>query len=598
MDQLEEIRSKIDIVQLISEYLPLKKSGRNFKVLCPFHSEKTPSFMVSPERQIWHCFGACNDGGDIFKFLMRMEGMEFGEALRTLAKRAGVKLAPYRPGPGEEEKEKLYQINHLASEFYHYLLLHHPIGKRALDYILGRGIRRESVQLFKLGYAPPLFWGLQKFLVGKKSFKPEELLKAGLVVKQNGQYRDFFRERIIFPLKDHRGNIVGFSGRVIGQWREEEAEKTGPKYINIPETLVYKKGNLLYGLEIAKNAIKKKNQAIVVEGELDLISCYQAEVENVVAIKGSALTEDQVKLLKRFCENLALAMDQDIAGDQAARGGIEIADFYGLSIRVVKIPQGKDPDELAQKNPELLKKVVEEAIPIYDFYLDSTFSRFDSKTSEGKKKIGEELLPIFSKISDEIVKGHYLRILADKLGVSEEAILAQMAKIKEKPEFAPRKEEIKKIETKTRREVLEEYLFALVFQGDRQNILLKPQIRKLVKTPFFVRILEFLSTVLKKKKARFKSEEFAEKLPSELLEIFNGFYLKDLGEKVMEESWTKKELEKAVFELEKLEAKEKLKMLSYEMAVCEKKNDLKKLQKLKEEFKKISQKISELGSRL
>lgn len=593
MDQLDEVRSKIDIVQLISEYLPLKKSGRNFKSLCPFHSEKTPSFMVSPERQIFKCFG-CGEGGDIFGFLMKMEGMEFGEALRALAKRTGVKLAPYRPGPQEEEKEKLYQINHLTSEFYHYLLVSHPVGKPALNYILGRGIKKQSLQLFKLGYAPPLFWGLQKFLVSKKGYKPEDLIKAGLATKQNTRFVDFFRDRIIFPLRDHRGNFVGFSARVVGPWSEEVGK--GPKYINTPETLVYQKGNLLYGLEVTKNMIKSKNQAIVVEGELDFISSFQIGLENIVAIKGSALTEAHAKLLKKFCENIVLALDMDIAGDQATRRGIEIADSLGLNIRVARIPQGKDPDELAQKDPSALKKAILKAIPVYDFFIESAFLRFDVKTPEGKRKVGLELLPSLSRISDEIIKDYYVRELAAKLGASQEAILAQMAKPSQEPEFVTkRKTKEEKPEVRLRQEVLEEYLFALAFQGEEQNILLKPQIKKLIKTSFFVRILEFLDKALKKKKVRFKSEEFAKKLPSELLEIFDGFYLKDLGEKITEEGWRKRELKKTVFELEKLEAKEKLQKLSQEMAVWEKKKDFKEPKKLKEEFKKISQRISELG---
>ncbi|PJE67521.1 DNA primase [Candidatus Shapirobacteria bacterium CG10_big_fil_rev_8_21_14_0_10_40_9] len=537
----------------------------------------------------------CGEGGDIFGFLMKMEGMEFGEALRTLAKRAGIKLAPYRPGPQEEEKEKLFQINHLTSEFYHYLLVSHPVGKPALNYILGRGIKKESVQLFKLGFAPAMPWGLQKFLVGKKGYKVEDLLKAGLVTSQKGRFVDFFHDRLIFPLRDHRGNIVGFSGRVVGSWKEEEAEKIGPKYINIPETPIYHKGELLFGLETTKSAIKKKNRTVVVEGELDLISSYQAGVENVVAIKGSALTEPQVKLLKRFGENISLAMDQDVAGDMAARRGIEIADSYGLLIRVVKIPESKDPDELAQKNPELLKEVVEEAIPVYDFYIQSAFQRFDEKTSEGKRKIGEELLPIFSKISDEIVKDHYIRILAERLGVSEEAILAQIAKIEEKPEFAKRlEEETKKAETRTRREVLEEYFFALSFQGEKPEILLEGKTKKLIKTPSLARIKEALEKFLKKKKKKFKSKDFAKNLPSELLEIFNGFYLQDLGKNITDEAWFEREIKKTLLELEKLEFKEELKKLSGEMRLCEKEKKPKRLKKLNEEFKKIAQKLTEL----
>jgi len=585
VDQLDEIRAKIDIVQFISEYLPLKKSGRNFKALCPFHSEKTPSFIVSPERQIWKCFG-CGLGGDIFKFLMEYEKMEFGEALRFLAKKAGVKLAPYRPGPQEEEKERFYEINHLASEFYHYLLFH-PIGKKALDYILGRGIKIESLKLFKIGYAPSFPFSLQKFLVEKKGYNIADLFKTGLVVRQKEKVIDFFRDRLIFPLRDHRGNVVGFSGRIIGVG----GEKGGPKYINTPETLVYHKGELLYGLEITKEKIKKENQAVIVEGELDLISSYQIGIENIVAIKGSALTEPQLKLLKRFCESICLALDQDIAGDMASRRGIEIADSYNFLIKVVRIPQGKDPDELARKDPSLLKKAIKEAIPVYDFFIDSAFLRFKGNTPDEKRKIGEEVLPVLAKISDEIIKNYYLKLLARRLEVSEEAVLVQLNKIKEEPVFSRRQFLKREERNKTRREILEEYLFSLSFQKREPEILIKKEIKELIKTPHLIRIIEVLEEFFKKEKGRFKSEDFVKNLPSELLEIFNNFYLRDL-KNIDDEAWVKREIEKTLLELEKITLKEELKNLSREITLSE--GNLKKIERLNLKFRKIARRLKEL----
>ncbi len=303
MDQIEEIRSKIDLVAFISETVPLKKAGRNFKGLCPFHTEKTPSFIVSPERQIWKCFG-CQKGGDAFGFLMEIERIEFGEALRILAKKTGVVLQSYRPSQSESEKDKLYQINHLAAEFFHYLLLNHRAGKKALNYILQRGISKQSLEKFKLGYAPAMWDGLQGFLVGKKGYKAEDLEKAGLIIKRAGEqesrkvegYYDRFRDRLMFPLSDHRGNVVGFAGRVL------DPEVKEAKYVNTPETAVYHKSDLLFPLDVTKEEIKKENCAMVVEGELDAISSYQVGLKNVVAIKGSALSEEQSRLLKRFCE--------------------------------------------------------------------------------------------------------------------------------------------------------------------------------------------------------------------------------------------------------------------------------------------------------
>jgi len=459
VDQREEIKSKIDIVELIGQYLPLTKAGRNYKALCPFHTEKIPSFMVSPERQIWHCFG-CGAGGDIFGFLMRYENMEFVEALRTLAKRAGVELKGWRGESGRwKEKEKLFRINRLASDFFHWVLLENQVGKKALDYALARGIKKESIKTFQLGYAPQSWDSLQRFFA-KKGYQPEDLEEAGLVIKsEEGRgFYDRFRGRLMFPLFDHRGNAVGFAGRLL------DPKAVEAKYVNTPETPVYIKGDLLYGLNITKEEIKKEELAVVVEGEIDAISSYQAGVKNVVAIKGSALTENQVRLLKRYTENISLALDADTAGDAASRRGIQIADQGGLNIKVIQIPLGKDPDECAQKEPTLWCKAVDEAIPVFDFLIDSALSRFDKKTAVGKKKIGQEVLPILAKITDEIVKAHYLQKLAQEIGVEEEVLRMEMGKL----EVGNWKLEIgKKVggEEKEGREALEEYLLSLILQG-------------------------------------------------------------------------------------------------------------------------------------
>jgi len=597
MDQVDEVRSKTDIIQLISQYLSLKKSGRNFKALCPFHAEKIPSFMVSSERQIFKCFG-CGAGGDVFQFLMRMEGVEFGEALRTLAKRSGVRLKQYRPSEAEKQKQVLYEINHLASEFYHYLLLSHPAGKKALNYILGRGINKDSIQLFKLGYAPNFWNGVQRFLVEKKGYKTNDLLNAGLVSRFDNQYRDFFRDRLLFTLKDHRGNVVGFAGRTAGKWTEDLAPKIGPKYLNTPETPVYQKGNLLYGLETTRNQIRQANQAVIVEGELDMISSYQAGVENVVAIKGTALTEAQCRLLKRYGENIILATDTDKAGDEAARRGIEIADSLGFNIRVALIKGAKDPDELAQKKPEAWRKTVEEAIPIYDFYLQSALERIGFETAAQKKGVGEELLPIYARIADELVKSHYLRALAKKIGVSEEALYTQLEKIETEPTpLRVRREEIarKKPEpsVRSRREVLEEYLMALVFQSGKVEILTKPKTRKMIKISANERILKLLKDYFQKRK-KYISQRFAEMLPAELLGIFNSFYLVDFGERLEDELWWEKELEKILLEIEKEDLKEQLKESSEKVGQMEEAGKARELKRAEKEFQEISSRLNEL----
>lgn len=593
-DQVEEIKQKVDIVELISEYVPLKRSGRNFKALCPFHSEKTPSFMVSPELSIFKCFG-CGTSGDVYTFLQEMEGMEFAEALETLAKRTGVKLRRLRPSGDDKEKKKLYEINHLAAEFYHYLLTQHRVGQMAKRYLMERGINQDSITRFKLGFAPETWDGLQKFLVGKKGYQLADLEKAGLVIpgkKQKGSYYDRFRGRIMFPIWDHRDNPVGFSGRIL-PGSAEVKEEEGAKYVNTPETAIYHKSSILYGLNLAKKEIKKADQAVVVEGQMDVISSTQAGLANTAALTGSALTEEHARLLKRFSPNLVLALDRDIAGDSAARRGVEIADQAGLTVRVVRLAGGRDPDEVAQKSPDMWRQLVEKALPVYDYFLESAFDRHDAKTAEGKRAIGQELTAAFAKISDEIVKSHYVRRLAEKLGVSEEAILSQMAKTKPEAPASPKKAE--EAERKSRRELLEEYLFTLAFQGGWPKEVASPQTKALIVTPSLAEIAKQLVAYFKKYKT-FDSGRFARFLPEELVEIYNRLYLYDLGNLAEEEERLVKEMAKVVRELERISLRQELTTLSAQIKELEgkegKKRDLVSAQK---QFRQASEKLSQLS---
>ena len=608
-DQLEEIKRKIDIVELINEFVPLKKMGRNFKALCPFHSEKTPSFVVSPERQIWHCFGACNTGGDIFGFLMKMENIEFGEALKILAKRAGVKLTRHQPSQSEKQKQLFYEINHLASEFFHYLLIDHPAGKRALDYVLGRGISRDSIERFKLGFAPKMWDGLQRFLVSKKGYQGKDLEGAGLVIRRSAQYTkdqrpktsdrfyDRFRNRLIFPLKNHRGYICGFAGRVLDPGvKALPANRREAKYVNTPETLIYHKSDLLYDLTVTKNEIKKVDQAVIVEGELDAISSYQAGIGNVVAIKGSALTLNQAQLLSRFSKNIVLALDADLAGDQAARRGIEVADQAGMAVKVVEVKGGKDPDEVAQKDPLLWQKLIKNAVPIYDYFLDSVFSRFDSTAVDGKRKIGQELVPVLAKITDKIVQSHYIKLLAEGLAVEQEAISAQMNQVEAEEGGLRKKEKIRK-EEKTRREILEEHLLALGLQSNYWSLLGKKKAVVLIKTPRFVRIIEALSKYLKRFKT-FKSERLVKLLTPELVETFDRLYLLELADLIEDEKKFKQEFDKTILALEGLGLKEKLREIAAEIGRIERKKELTKtdeatIRKLSNQFRDLSAKLAE-----
>ena len=584
-DQIEEVKGKTDIVSLIGEYIEVKKAGRNYKAICPFHSEKTPSFMISPELQIYKCFG-CQAGGDAFAFLKEYEGMEFGEALKFLADRAGVKLERISR-TDTSEKEKIIEINNLTSRFYQYLLFNSSSGKIALDYLLKeRGIKLATIKEFGLGFSPDSPLGLKKFLIDKKKFDPRDIERAGIGYPKGGYFIDRLRGRVIFPLLDHRGNTVGFAGRVLPGPNEKETAK----YINTPETPVYHKGSLLYALNLTRGNIKKKNVAIVVEGELDAISSWQAGVQNVVAIKGSALTEDQVRLLSRFCKKAILCLDSDIAGDSAARRGVITAQEQGLDVKVARLKDFKDPDDAARQKPEEYKQSLIDAVGIWDFLIDSIFERFDVKTGDGKAKISREVVPVLSLISDKIVQDHYINLVSKRLEVSSEAVMEQLSK-EGKKEVVKKDIKLTNPERKERRELLEERLLSLGFRYNPE-ILLKKSVLDLVKTSLSRRILdEYL--IYSQRKTKFTVPEFGMALPKEL---FDGFAWMVLSEELEINSPSEIPIEMGavLYELKTLFLKEKLTDLSKKVRELEEGGEKERLAKLKEEFKNLTEKLHSL----
>jgi DNA primase len=585
-DQVEEVKLKTDIVSLIGEYIPLKKAGKNYRALCPFHSEKTPSFMVSAELQMYKCFG-CGEGGDAFTFLQRYEGMDFAEALRFLADRAGVELVSFKPSE-EGGKETLFQMNSLVSKFYHYILLNHPSAKVALAYLLkDRGLKMETIKTFQLGYSPDASGILNKFLIEKKKFHPKEIERSGLFVFKNGRVLDRFGGRIIFPLYDHRGNIAGFAGRVLPH------EKILAKYINSPETPVYHKSNLLYGLNLTKQDIKKEGEANIVEGELDMISSWQAGVTNTVAIKGSALTEEQVRLLWRFTKNLTMALDADIAGDAAARRGIVIAQRQGLEVKVARLGKFKDPDDAARTSPGEYRKILEQAVGVWDYIIASIFSKADAKTGQGKARISKEIIPVLTSIPDKIVQAHYVEVVARRLGVPTEAVSSQISQMKEETPREKLKDviEVKKIE-KNRRQLLEERLLTLTFQSEPE-ILLEDKFDRLISTPLPRRIFEEYKSFAAKGKT-FSPSGFAEGLPKELMDGFAEMVLRDIGELVVNPDVLQREQKLVIRELEIAELRRKLEVLGVRIRQYEEDRKLAKLKSTQKKFGELSLQLSKL----
>lgn len=427
MTPVEEIKSKLDIVDLISEYTPLKQSGVNLKGLCPFHNEKTPSFMVSREKQFFKCFG-CGSGGDIFTFLQQIENIEFPEALKILAEKAGVKLIKQNYNPALENlKTRLYDLHELAVEFYQ-AQLNSPIGVVALSYLKNqRGLPDNILQDFQIGYAPESWDAIAKFLKAK-GFTDSEILQSGLVVEKNNRvagglnYYDRFRHRIMFPILDYHGNVVGFTARAMN--KEEST-----KYINTPQTLIYNKSQVLYGLDKAKKAIREKGYVILVEGNMDVIASHKAGIKNVVASSGTSLTTDQIKILKRHTENLALCFDADSAGIKAAERGVDLIWAEGLNAKVIILPKNfKDPDELVKVNPAVWLEVSQKFINFMDYLFWLNLNQKNLSMVDAKKIIANKILPWINKLTNPIDREHYLKILANKINVTEATLKEVMQK--------------------------------------------------------------------------------------------------------------------------------------------------------------------------
>ena len=470
MSTIDEIKQRLDIVDVVDGYLKLEKAGHNFKALCPFHQEKTPSFFVFPERQSWRCFG-CGSGGDLVSFVMRKEGVDFSEALKMLAERAGVSLARRKETAKDKAADRLYQINEAAAQYYHDFLLKEPIAAPARDYVKGRGLDQKTVADFQLGFSPGE--GLKGHLT-KLGYVEKELLALGLLGEREGRTYDYFRHRLMFPIRDIRGKVVGFGARAL--------DDSLPKYLNSPQTEVFDKSGVLYGIDRAKGAIREMKLAVIVEGYMDVITAHQHGAANVVASMGTALTEKQIKILKGLTRSLAFALDPDVAGDAATMRGIEVArrslDRKGLEmptllgttsklraeIRIISLPPGKDPDAVIREDPEEWQRLVDQALPLMEHLIAVVASKVDLTKPEGKSLASEQLLPLIAELEDDVQREFYLGKLANLIGVSEKRLIEMAARLHRTRGEKVRRGESKPIATTPSGDPLEEYCLALLLQ--------------------------------------------------------------------------------------------------------------------------------------
>jgi len=448
MSVIDEIKDRLDIIDVVSSYVQLKKAGRTYKGLCPFHNEKTPSFVVFPDSQNWHCFGACGVGGDIFSFVMKRENLDFGDALALLAAKAGVELKPQtEAASGDEVRiERLRAMQADAAAYFHYLLVKSDEAAIARDYLARRGLTTETLDAWQIGYSLDSWDALKNRLQGK-GYRPEEIEEAGLIIRkeETGSYFDRFRGRLMIPIRDLQGRTIGFGARIL----REDPEHPSPKYMNSPQTPLFDKGSVLFGLDVARKPIRDADLAVIVEGYMDVLMSHQVGVGNVVAGMGTALTEAQMRQLKRYTGNITLALDPDVAGEHAAVRGLEAArqsldrDWEAVfspsglvrhesrlkaQLRIAALPDGLDPDELAYRDVERWRQVLAEARPIVDYYLALVTREEDLASGQGKARAIDRLAALLRGVSNPIERTHYIQILARSVQMDERLVAEQIAR--------------------------------------------------------------------------------------------------------------------------------------------------------------------------
>jgi len=571
--QISEIKNKLDVLDVVGGYVKLTKTGINYRGNCPFHKEKTPSFFVSPTRQMWHCFG-CSKGGDIFEFIKAIEGIEFGDALRILAKKAGIELKQLHIDVQlKTERQRLYEICELSCVFFEKQLASSQVGKEANNYLLKRGLSQESIKKWRIGYSPDTWSSLSDFLIGKGYIR-EEIVKAGLSIakdNKNDSY-DRFRGRIMFPIFDTNSQVVGFGARI---FKTKDAQETA-KYINTPQTLIYDKSNLLYGLNFAKLPARKVNNIVLTEGYTDTIMCHQAEFENTVATSGTALTLQHLNILKRYTDNLILAFDMDSAGQNATARGIDLAQQKGFNIKVIESYGAKDPADIILENPEIWKNVLDKAKSIMDYYFDSAFVKFDKNTPNGKKEIANIVLPAVKRINNQIERAFWIQKLSQKIGIKEEAIVQEMEKIN-LPKIQEDSEKLlinTKIEN-NRKSLIEEKIISMVLKN--------PKDLELIDEKF----IQYFSD---------KSKNFLQKIKDQQLlsdveqdkDFKNLLDTMALRAEVNYQEQAEEEIPICLSELKTLELKNMLNEISTQMKIAEADGNQEKIKELMFEFAKIS----------
>lgn len=605
MSQSDEIKSRLDIVEVIRSYVQVKAVGANFQALCPFHREKSPSFVISPDKNIWHCFG-CGKGGDVFSFVQEIEGIGFVEAMRLLAPQAGVTLDNYERNDFSK-RNRLLDILESATRYFE---KHLEIDSASYfrDYLLSRGLKEETIKEWRIGFAPDSWDNLIIRLKelpknGKPLFSDQEIFTAGLTVRkeESNRYYNRFRDRIMFPITDINSNVIAFTARV--NPKVEHNEKVGGKYINSPQTELYDKSRVVFGLDKAKTFIKREDLVIIVEGQMDVIMAHQYGFKNVVASSGTALSVEQLTIIKRFTNNLALAFDMDAAGQMAADRGIKEAMALDFNINVIVLQDGKDAAECLNKDPEEWSRAVKTAKPMMEYYLDKLIAEFDAKTASGSKEISRRSLEMIAKFSSKIEQDFWLRRIAEIIGMPEDSMREELKKYSKNTTIAPvvinpEKEPSK--ESLDRQELMSELTLALVFRAPN---LIPYLVSKL--EPEFLKGNEKISfykdlIIYYNKNESFDYQDFRVFLTSKGEKTENLLDLLILlGEKdfySLNELEIKSEIVKSVWELKRYYYQERIKSIQRELAEAEKNGKTELVQKLMSDFKDFTDRLREIST--
>jgi DNA primase len=577
----ELIKSKIDIVDVVSTYLEIKKSGSNYKGLCPFHNEKGASFMVNQNLQIYKCFG-CGEAGDVINFIEKIEGVDFKGAIKILGEKYGIKISEEKISADDSLKKRIYEINNLSLEFFHHLLLNHSAGKQGLDYLTKkRKINLEIIKEFKLGYAPKDWSTLTDFLK-KRGFSEKEIIASNLgVEKKMGGVYDKFRGRIIFPYYSLDSKVIGFMGRTIF---EED-----PKYLNSSDTLVFKKGEFLYGLYKTKLEIKKQG-AVIVEGTMDFLKPYQYGLKNLVATSGTALTSNQLEILKRYTDKIYFSFDTDNAGVNAILRGIEISDKYQFNIKVISIPKKyKDLDEYFDSTPDEALEILKTAIDINDFYLSYLYKKHDHTSAIGKNKIIEEFRSFYSKIANEITKNHYIKKISEDLEIDEEVIkktLANPKVLNPDPKESINSFPERQIRVKSSKE---EVFLALLLAApiDISNPIVLKFSDECLADPSIKNLYRNLKIHLENSKDKVDIKNLSKDLKEEEVKLLENLVLMDISSDFNSLDKINSELEKLSNFLSEDFKKSRIKNISDQIKKAEKQKDLDQVKILMEELSKF-----------